>query len=157
MERQPRRAEGKKNARSLTLLVLAQTLEMVSRSTFGIPNPRASRRTTLPAKLITHGWLKRHPVKASGLHLIGNETEPGWEQAEDISTSLPSLVSLPGWKRQSSQNLQQSLNQTSLSTLQRRTGLSRHVILRARRGERIRPRSLRRLSIEAGTVPIQES
>jgi hypothetical protein len=37
------------------------------------------------------GLLKRYPVTAAGFHLIGKETERGWEQAEDISTLLPSL------------------------------------------------------------------
>ena len=32
------------------------------------------------------------PVRSSGFHLIGKETERGWEQAEDISTLLPSLM-----------------------------------------------------------------
>jgi len=31
-------------------------------------------------------------VTASKFHLIGKETERGWEQSEDISTLLPSLV-----------------------------------------------------------------
>ena len=38
------------------------------------------------------GLLQRYPVTASGLHLIGKETERGWEDAEDISTLLPSLI-----------------------------------------------------------------
>ena len=43
-------------------------------------------------KADSHGLLGRYPVEASGFHLIGKETERGWEQAEDISTLLPSLV-----------------------------------------------------------------
>ena len=40
----------------------------------------------------THGLLRRYPVTANPeFHLIGKETERGWEQAEDISTLLPSL------------------------------------------------------------------
>ena len=40
----------------------------------------------------TCGLLGRYPVTASGFHLIGKETERGWEQREDISTLLPSLM-----------------------------------------------------------------
>jgi hypothetical protein len=40
----------------------------------------------------THGLLGRYPVTANPeFHLIGKETERGWEQAEDISTLLPLL------------------------------------------------------------------
>jgi hypothetical protein len=40
-------------------------------------------------------------VTASGFHLIGKETERGWEQSEDVSTLLMSLMryqmlALPG-------------------------------------------------------------
>jgi hypothetical protein len=31
-------------------------------------------------------------VTAPGFHLIGKETERGWEQNDDISTLLPSLM-----------------------------------------------------------------
>ncbi len=36
--------------------------------------------------------LKRYPVTVTGFHLIGKETERGWEQNDDISTLMPSLV-----------------------------------------------------------------
>jgi hypothetical protein len=45
-----------------------------------------------PCSAETAGLLGRYPVTASGFHLIGKETERGWERAEDISTLLPSLV-----------------------------------------------------------------
>ena len=44
-----------------------------------------------PCKADSHGLLRRYPVTASGFHLIGKETERGWEQTEVISTLLPSL------------------------------------------------------------------
>jgi hypothetical protein len=37
----------------------------------------------------------------------------------------------------------------SLDVLERETGLGRHTILRARRGERVHPRSVQRLRITA--------
>jgi hypothetical protein len=83
-------------------------------------------------------------VRASDFHLIGKETERGWEQAEDISTLLPSLIN---YQRSTSMALQQRLQKMSLDALQKKTGLSRHTILRARRGERVHPRSLQRLRI----------
>jgi hypothetical protein len=38
----------------------------------------------------SQGLLRRCPIAASEFHLIGMETERGREQAEDISTLLPS-------------------------------------------------------------------
>jgi len=43
-------------------------------------------------KADSDGLPKRYPVTASAFHLIGKETERGWEQADDISTLLPSLI-----------------------------------------------------------------
>ena len=34
----------------------------------------------------------RYPVTATSFHLIGKETERSWEQGDDISTLMPSLV-----------------------------------------------------------------
>lgn len=110
-----------------------------------------------PCKADTCGLLGRYPVTASGFHLIGKETERGWEQAEDISTLLPSLVHYQDKSGEAVRTLQKILEQTSLSTLQRQTGLSRHTILRARRGERVRPRSLQRLWSAAGALSVQKS
>jgi hypothetical protein len=95
--------------------------------------------------------LKRYPVRATGFHLIGKETERGWEQAEDIRTLLPSLVHYQDRSGGIVKTLRQRLQQMSVRTLQSETGLSRHTILRARRGERVRTRSLRRLRIATGT------
>jgi hypothetical protein len=41
---------------------------------------------------IPSGLLKRHPITATGFHLIGKETERGWEQNDYISTLMPSVV-----------------------------------------------------------------
>ncbi|MGO8985587.1 MAG: hypothetical protein ACLQFM_12465 [Terriglobales bacterium] len=41
----------------------------------------------------------------------------------------------------------------SLDDLERDTGLSRHTIVRTRRGERVQPGSLQQLRTAAGAVP----
>jgi hypothetical protein len=90
---------------------------------------------------------------ASGFHLIGKETERGWEQAEDISTLLPSLVRYEQ-SGVASEKLRQHLRQIPLNVLERETGLSRHTILRARQGKRVHPRSLQLLRTAVRKVPI---
>src|SRR5207247_4157639 len=87
-----------------------------------------------PCRADSHGLLKRYPVTASGFNLIGKETERGWEQAEDISTLLPSLVRYQEKGSRVSEKLQQRLGQIPLAFLERETGLSRHTIVRARCG-----------------------
>jgi hypothetical protein len=86
--------------------------------------------------------------------LIGKETERGWEQAEDISTLLPSLKCYERNTGTASELLRERLQNMSLNTLRKETGLSRNTILRARRGERVHPRSLQRLRIGAGTLVV---
>jgi hypothetical protein len=81
--------------------------------------------------------------------VIGKETERGWEQVEDISTLLPSLKRYERNHGTANQLLRECLQKMSLSALQNETGLSRNTILRARRGERVHPRSLQRLRIAA--------
>jgi hypothetical protein len=80
------------------------------------------------------------------MRLIGKETERGWDQAEDVSTLLPSLIHYRDASSEPASSLQKILHRTSLSDLQRRTGLSRHTILRVRRGQNVRTRSLRMIS-----------
>lgn len=90
----------------------------------------------------TAGLLGRFPVTAGRFHLIGKETERGWEQSEDISTLLPSLLR---YENQCvvGEQLKQRLLRIPLRVLERQTGLSRHTILRARMGKRLHPRSLK--------------
>ncbi len=106
-----------------------------------------------PCKGDTAGLLERYPVTASGFHLIGKETERGWEQAEDISTLLPSLVRYQQ-SGVASEKLRQHVSQIPLRILERETGLSRHTILRARQGKRVHPRSLQLLKMAVRKVPI---
>ena len=73
----------------------------------------------------------RNSVTAMGFHLMRKETERGLEQADDISTLLPSLVSYRGKMSMAGLMLRQRLKQISLNALQKESALSRHTILRA--------------------------
>jgi hypothetical protein len=71
------------------------------------------------------------------------------DRGEDISTLLPSLVRYEQNTGTAKRALRQRLQQISLDTLEKQTGLSRHTILRARRGKRVHSRSLRNLGAAA--------
>jgi len=139
-----------------TLLVLAQTFEMVFAQYHRHPEYKSLASDGTPCKADTAGLLKRHPVTASGFHLIGKETERGWEQIDDISTLLPSLVRYQDNGGIADEKLRQRLRQIPLAFLERETGLSRHTILRARQGKRVHPRSLQLLRIAVRKVPIRK-
>jgi hypothetical protein len=93
-----------------------------------------------------------YPLTASEFHLIGKETERGWERAEDVSTLLPSLVRYEQNTGTPKRAVRRRLQQISLDTLEKETGLSRHTILRARQGERVHPKSLQRLQTAARSI-----
>jgi hypothetical protein len=135
----------------LPALTLAQTFEIVFFQFHRHPEHKSLAPDGSPCKADSHGLLGRYPVEASGFHLIGKETERGWEQAEDISTLLPSLLRYEQ-NTGTAKRVQQRLQQISLDTLEKETGVSRHTILRARRGDRIHPRSLQRLRIAVGSI-----
>lgn len=128
-----------------TLLVLPQTFEMVFAQYKHHPEHKSLAPDGMPCKAESQGLLKRYPVTASAFHLIGKETERGWEQSEDISTLLPSLIHYGRNVGRAQTRFQERLQKISLDQLQNATGLSRHTILRARRGERVHRRSLRLL------------
>ena len=136
-----------------SLLVLAQTFEMVFFQHHRHPEYKSLAPDGSPCRAESHGLLKRYPVTASAFHLIGKETERGWEQAEDVSTLLPSLVRYQQ-SGVASEKLRQQLRQIPLNVLERETGLSRHTILRARQGKRVHPRSLQLLRTAVRKVPI---
>ena len=136
-----------------TLLALPQTFEMVFSQYHRHPEYKSLAQDGTPCKADTAGLLERYPVTASGFHLIGKETERGWEQAEYVSTLLPSLVRYQQ-SGVASEKLRQQLRQIPLNVLERETGLSRHTILRARRGQRVHPRSLQLLRMALRKVPI---
>jgi hypothetical protein len=129
-----------------TLLVLPQTFEMVFAQYVNHPEHKSLAADGNFCKGDSQGLLRRYPVTASALHLIGKETEPGWVQSEDISTLLPSLIQYGHRTGIAKAALRQHLQTIALHVLEMRTGLSRHTILRARNGQRVHFRSLKRLS-----------
>jgi hypothetical protein len=128
-----------------TLPVLPQTFEMVISQYVQHFEYKSLAPDGQPCKADTRGLLKRYPVSASEFHLIGKETERSWEQADDISTLLPSLLRYQQNKGTAKSALRERLQQISIDKLEERTGLSRHTIVRARRGEQLRPETLRAL------------
>jgi hypothetical protein len=94
-------------------------------------------------------------VTASKFHLIGKETERGWEQSGDISTLLPSLMRYQDGPSTGEQ-LRQQLMRMTLTILERGTGLSRHTLVRARRGHALHPRSLRLVQDAVAKVSVRK-
>ena len=139
-----------------TLLALPQTFEMVFSQYIKHPEYKSLAPDGNPCKAESHGLLKRYPVTASEFHLIGKETERGWEQAEDISTLLPSLVRYGHNSGTPKHALREQLEQISLDVLEKETDLSRHTILRAHQGLRVHPRSLQRLRTAAESIRAHE-
>jgi hypothetical protein len=132
-----------------TIPVMVQTFETVFRQYVRHPEYKSLAPDGTPCKADSQGLLKRYPVTAADFHLIGKETERGWEQAEDISTLLPSVVRYQYTRGIGGPILQEQLKQISLDTLQKETGLSRHTILRVRRGDPVHPKTLQRLQMAA--------
>jgi hypothetical protein len=133
-----------------TIPIIAQTFETVFSQYVRHPEYKSVAPDGKPCKADTHGLLRRYPVTATEFHLIGKETERGWEQAEDISTLLPSLKRYDRNSGTVNESLRERLQRMSLHSLQRETGLSRHTILRARRGERVHPKTIQRLRVAVG-------
>jgi len=71
----------------------------------------------------TAGLLKRYPVTATSIHLIGKETERGWEQNDDISTLMPSLVRYGSDTGVADEQLRKRLLEIPLAFLEFETGL----------------------------------
>ena len=124
-----------------TLPVLAQTFDMVLAQYVRHPESKSLAPDGTPCKGDTSGLLGRYPVTASGFCLIGKETERGWEQSEDISTLLPSLMRYEN-RSFAAEQLRQRLRQIPLDVLERETGLSRHSIVRVRAKKRVHPQTL---------------
>lgn len=132
-----------------SLLVLPQTFEMVFAQYGRHPEYKSLAPDGTPCNAESQGLLRRYPVNARGFHLIGKETERGWEQSEDISTLLPYLIHYGQRAGIARNTLREQLQKIPLDILEKETGLSRHTIVRARRGERLRRESLRRLQTKA--------
>jgi hypothetical protein len=137
-----------------TLLVMPQTFGTIFSQYVKHAEYKSLGPNGKPCETDSKGLLQRYPVSANPeFRLIGKETERGWEQAEDISTLLPELKGYERSTRIASQLLSQRVQNMSLNTLQKATGLSRNTILRARRGLRVHPRSLESIRIAMATAP----
>jgi hypothetical protein len=134
-----------------TIPVIVQTFETVFSQYVRHPEYKSVSPEGSPCKADSHGLLRRYPVTATDFHLIGKETERGWEQAEDISTLMPSLVRYQQANSGLGPQLQERLKEIPHKVLECKTGLSRHTILRARRGERVHSKSLRLLRMATRT------
>jgi hypothetical protein len=130
-----------------TLMAMPQTFGTIFSQYVKHPEYKSLAPDGNPCDGHTQGLLKRYPVTANPeFHLIGKETERGWEQAEDISTLLPSLKRYERSTGTANGLLRERLQNMSLNFLQKETGLSRHTLLRARRGERVHAQTLQNLA-----------
>jgi hypothetical protein len=136
-----------------TLPVLVQTFEMVFQQYHRHPESKSLAPDGSPCKSDGAGLLRRYPVTAAGFNLIGKETERGWEQSDDISTLMPSLVRYGLDASVADEQLRKRLIAIPLAFLEFETGLSRHTIVRARRGQPVRQRSLRFLKNAVRVIP----
>jgi hypothetical protein len=135
-----------------TLMAMPQTFGTIFSQYVNHPEYKSLAPNGSPCEADSHGLLRLYPVTANPeFHLIGKETERGWEQAEDISTLLPSLKRYERNTGTASELLRERLQTMSLNVLQKKTGLSRNTILRARRGQRVHPKSLQQLRVAART------
>lgn len=139
-----------------TIPLLPQTFDMVFAQYVRHSESKSLAPDGTPCNGDTCGLLARYPVTASGFRLIGKETERGWEQDDDISTLLPSLVRYNEAAAITRIRLQEKLRTMSLNALEAATGVSRHTLVRARRGERVHAISLKCLRNAAATVPVRE-
>ena len=138
------------------LPILVQTFEMVFRHYHRHAESKSFAADGSPCKANTAGLLKRYPVTAAAFHLIGKETERGWEQSDDISTLVPSLVRYGLDSGIADERLRKRLLEIPLAFLEHETGLSRHTIVRARRGQPVHTRSLLLLKNVARRVPVRK-
>jgi hypothetical protein len=134
--------------------LIAQTFETVFSQYVRHPEYKSLAPGGSPCRTDSHGLLQRYPVTASEFHLIGKETERGWEQAGDISTLMPSLLRYGSVTGVADEKLRERLIAIPLAFLEFETGLSRHTVVRARRGHQVHPRSLRLLKNVVCRVPV---
>ena len=138
-----------------TLPVLVQTFEMVFQQYHRHPESKSFAPDGTPCKADSTGLLKRYPVTATGFHLIGKETERGWEQNDDMSTLMPSLVRYGLNSGIADERLRTRLLEIPLAYLESETGLSRHTIVRARRGQPVHARSMGLSQTVVQQVPLR--
>jgi len=128
-----------------TVPLVPETFDIIFSQYRRHPEAKSLAPDGCPCGADSAGLLKRFCITASEFHLIGKETERSWQQNDDISTVVPMIITYPDDKNSSTPNLRQVLQQISLETLERETGLSRHTILRVRRAQPVHTRSLRLL------------
>ena len=96
-----------------------------------------------PCEADTSGLLQRAHVIAGELRYIGKETDRKWEEGEDISIFEFKTTEWGRAKKvEAPSELRDKTCKLSLRELVRRTGMSRHTILKVRRGEMIRRSTL---------------
>ena len=134
-----------------TELDQCQPLRWCFSDIIGIQNRRASRQMWLRASQTARACSSDIPSPPTGFNLIGKETERGWEQNDDISTLMPSLV-----RYGLDSGIADERLKIPLAFLERETGLSRHTIVRARRGQPVHARSLQLLKNIVRRVPVRK-
>jgi hypothetical protein len=139
-----------------TAPIVVQTFEMVFKQYRGHREAKSSASDGSRCKPDTAGLLKRSPGTATSIHLIGKETERGWEQNDDVSTLMPSLVKYGSDTGIADEQLRNRLLEIPLAFLEYETGLSRHTIVRVRRGQPVHARSLLLLKNVVRRVPIKK-
>jgi hypothetical protein len=136
-----------------TLPLLAQTFEMVFQQYLRHAESKSFAPDETPCSAASAGLLKRYPVTATGFLLIGKETERGWEQSDDTSTLMPSLVRYGLDSGIADESLRKRLAELPLAFLEHETGPSRHTIVRLRRGQPVHERSLKLVRNVVRSVP----
>jgi hypothetical protein len=126
--------------------ILAQTFTMVFADYYRHLESKSIAPDGNSCKADTRGLLDRHRIVAAGFCYIGKETERGWESAEDISTLLPALLRYAQPANLPTEQLCEKLKHIPLKALECETGLSRHSIIRVRKGGKVHPRTLKLLS-----------
>jgi hypothetical protein len=142
--------------RNPKLPVIVQTFEMVFHQYHRHPESKSLAPDGSPRNTESQGLLNRYPVTVVGFNLIGKETERGWEQNDDISTIMPSLLRYGLDSGVADERLRKRLLEIPLAFLECETGLSRHTVVRARRGHPVHTRSFRLLTKAVQKVPIRK-
>lgn len=138
-----------------TVPIVVQSFEMVFQQYHRHSEAKSSAPDGSRCRPNTAGLLQRYPVTATSFHLIGKETERGWEQNDDISTIMPSLVRYGLDSGIADERLRKRLLEIPLAFLEFETGLSRHTIVRVRRGLPVHARSLGLLKNVVRRVPVR--
>jgi hypothetical protein len=96
----------------------------------------------------TRGLLRRTLVQASGFRFFGKETDRRWEQGEDFSLLQQNLLEYRAGETERlsvDPDLQQILCTGSIRRIAKEAGVSLGTVKSARRGDRIRKSSARKL------------